>query len=87
MKSSYVPHGVCSSLIEFEVDDNNILKELKVTHGCNGNLKAVSKLCVGRNIDNIINDLEGIKCGFKDTSCPDQIAKALIEYKKMKDNN
>ena len=87
MKSSYIPRGVCSSLIEYEVDDNNILEELKITHGCNGNLKAISKLCSGRNIDDIINDLEGIKCGFKETSCPDQIAKALIEYKKMKEKN
>ena len=87
MRSRYVPHGVCSSLIEFEVDDNNILTYLKVTNGCSGNLQGISKLCTGRNIDEIINDLEGIKCGFKPTSCPDQIAKALIEYKKMKDNN
>ena len=87
MRNSYVPRGVCSSLIEYEVDDNNILTYLKVTNGCNGNLQGISKLCTGRNIDEIINDLECIKCGFKNTSCPDQIAKALIEYKKMKDNN
>jgi len=65
VKSSYIPKGVCSSLIEYEVDDNNILKELKITHGCNGNLKAISKLCSGRNIDDIINDLEGINVALK----------------------
>ena len=76
-KYSYIPKGVCSSLIEFEVDDEANVHNLKVTNGCNGNLKGISKLCEGRNVDDLINTLEGITCGFKNTSCPDQIAKAL----------
>lgn len=86
MKGSYVPKGVCSTLIEYEINDDNTLKELKVINGCNGNLQGISKLCKNRNIDEIINDLEGIKCGYKNTSCPDQIAKALIEYKEKQKN-
>ena len=77
---SYVPTGVCSSLIEFDINDNKI-HNLKVTNGCNGNLKGISSLCEGRDIDEVINSLDGIKCGFKNTSCPDQIAKALKKYK------
>ncbi len=80
MRSSYVPSGVCSTLIEFDVEDNKI-HNLVVTNGCNGNLKGISKLVENRDIDEVINLLEGIKCGFKNTSCPDQIAKALKEYK------
>ena len=84
MKNSYIPNGVCSTLIEYEVKDNKLIS-LNVTNGCNGNLKGISKLCVNRDIDEIISLLEGIKCGFKNTSCPDQIAKALKDYKKTKD--
>ena len=87
MKGSFIPRGVCSSLIEYEIDDNNIITNLKVTNGCSGNLQGISRLCIGRSIDEVINKFNGIKCGFRDTSCPDQIAKALSEYKKMKDNN
>ena len=76
----YVPSGVCSTLIEFDIEDDKI-HNLRVTNGCNGNLKGIGKLCEGRNIDEVITTLEGIKCGYKDTSCPDQIAKALKEYK------
>lgn len=81
MKGKYVPHGVCSTLIEYEIDDNDVISELTVTNGCNGNLKGISKLCKGRTVDEVIQSLEGIKCGYKSTSCPDQIAKALIDFK------
>jgi uncharacterized protein (TIGR03905 family) len=81
MRNKYVPTGVCSSLIEYEIDDNGVIKYLKVTDGCNGNLQGISKLCIGRNIDEVINDLNGIRCRNKPTSRPDQIAKAFIEYK------
>lgn len=80
MKGSYIPHGVCSTLIEYEIEDNTI-KNLKVTNGCNGNLQGISKLCIGRSVDEVIDTLKGIKCGYKNTSCPDQISKALLEYK------
>lgn len=77
---SYIPKGVCSTLIEFDIEDNKV-HNLKVTNGCNGNLKGISKLCENRDIDEVIKSLEGIKCGFKNTSCPDQISLALKEYK------
>ena len=77
---SYIPRGVCSTLIEFDIEDNKV-HNLKVTNGCNGNLKGISKLCENRYIDEVIKSLEGIKCGFKNTSCPDQISLALKEYK------
>lgn len=80
MKGVYYPKGVCSSLIEYEIEDNKI-KDIVVTRGCNGNLKGIAKLCQNRDIDEVISLLEGIKCGIKDTSCPDQIAKALKDFK------
>ena len=83
MKGSFKPQGVCSTLIEYEIENDKI-KNLKVTNGCNGNLQGISKLCIGRDVDEVINTLKGIKCGFKSTSCPDQIAKALIEAKQKK---
>ena len=81
MEYRYKPTGVCSREMIFNINEDNTIESLEVIGGCNGNLKAISKLCTGKNIDDIINDLEGIKCGFKDTSCPDQIAKALKIYK------
>lgn len=87
MKGKYVPRGVCSTMIEYEINDNKI-KDLRVTNGCNGNLQGISKLCIGKDVDEVINTLKGIKCGLKNTSCPDQIANALLDYKtKTKDNN
>ena len=83
MKYIYMPEGVCSTEMVFEIEDN-IIKSLEVTNGCNGNLKGISHLVVGMNIDEVISRLKGIKCGFKNTSCPDQIAKALEEYKSSK---
>ena len=64
----------------FEIE-NNIVKDLKVIGGCNGNLKGITSLIKDMNINDVINKLSGIKCNFKNTSCPDQIAKALKEYK------
>ncbi len=83
-KFSYVPKGVCSSYMEFEIEDN-IIKAMKVFDGCDANLRAVSILCIGMNIDDVINQLEDIKCGSKVTSCPNQIAKALRDYKTNND--
>lgn len=81
MEYIYEPQGVCSSKMIFEIE-NNIIKSLKVINGCNGNLKGISELVKGMNIDDVIARLKGIECGFKTTSCPDQIAKALEEFKK-----
>lgn len=76
---TYQTTGVCSRTIEFDVENNKI-KSVKFNGGCRGNTTGVSKLCVGRDIDEIINLLEGIECR-NGTSCPDQFAKALKEYK------
>ncbi|MCQ2492394.1 MAG: TIGR03905 family TSCPD domain-containing protein [Lachnospiraceae bacterium] len=72
----YRTKGVCSSMIEFEVEDG-ILTECKFTGGCMGNTQGVAALAKGRPVEEVINTLEGIKCGFRKTSCPDQLAQAL----------
>lgn len=76
---SYKTAGVCSRTIEFEID-GNILKSVKFNGGCAGNTQGVSKLATGRPIDEVISLLEGIKCR-NNTSCPDQLAQALKQYK------
>lgn len=81
MRYEYIPEGVCSMKMIFEIE-GNIIKSLQIIGGCPGNTVGVSKLIEGRNIDEIIQMLKGIPCGFKDTSCPDQIAQALENYKK-----
>ena len=80
MEYRYKTQGVCSSEIILNVE-RNIIKSVKVIGGCDGNLKGISQLLIGMNIDDAISRLKGIKCWFKDTSCPDQIAKALEEMK------
>ena len=81
MKISYRPRGVCSRLMEIEIEDGKI-REVSVTGGCDGNLKGISKLLVGMDVDEAIARMKGIRCGFKNTSCPDQLAIALGEYRK-----
>ncbi|MBQ2712540.1 MAG: TIGR03905 family TSCPD domain-containing protein [Clostridia bacterium] len=76
----YRTQGTCSKEIIFHVDDNGILTDLKFLNGCSGNLQGVSRLCVGKHIDEIIAKLQGIQCRNK-TSCPDQLAQALLQYK------
>ena len=80
MKYSYNTNGTCSTKIDFEIEDNR-LHNVSFTSGCNGNLKAISKLVEGEKVDDVINKLSGIKCGFKNTSCGDQLAKALESVK------
>jgi len=76
MKSVYKTSGTCSQLIEVEVEDG-IVMDVSFTDGCDGNLKGISRLVVGLDTREVILLLEGIKCGSKETSCPDQLAKAL----------
>ncbi len=75
----YTTHGTCSSKIMFEVN-NHKLTSVKFVNGCRGNTQGVARLAVGRDIDEVIELLGGIECR-KGTSCPDQLARALIEYK------
>ena len=79
-KIEYVPSGVCARKMELEVD-NDVIVNVKISGGCAGNTQGVSKLLIGMSVDEAIDRLSGIRCGFKPTSCPDQLAKALIEYK------
>lgn len=72
----YKTRGTCSSMIETELDGDTIVS-VKFYGGCDGNLKGISKLVVGMKAQDVIGLLEGTKCGFKNTSCPDQLAKAL----------
>lgn len=78
-KFEFNPKGVCSSKMIFEIE-NDIIKDLKIIGGCPGNLLGISKLVKDENINDVINKLEGIRCGFKSTSCPDQISMALKEF-------
>lgn len=80
MEYTYTPKGVCSMQMIFDID-GNIVKSLKIIGGCPGNTVGVAKLIEGKTIDEIINTLKGIDCGGRGTSCPDQIARALLEYK------
>lgn len=72
----YKTSGTCSSAIDIEMD-GNIIKSVAFTGGCNGNLKGISSLVTGMNAKDAISKLKGIRCGFRPTSCPDQLARAL----------
>ena len=80
MKITYRPKGVCSQFMDIEVEDGKI-ESVKVTGGCSGNLQGISSLLKGMDVDEAISRMEGIRCGVKATSCPDQIAQALKQYK------
>ena len=79
-KISYTPRGVCSRKIDIEIE-NGIILSVKYSGGCAGNTQGVAALIKGMSIDDAIERLGGIRCGFKATSCPDQLAQALIQYK------
>ena len=76
----YKTKGTCSSLITFDVQDNK-LTHVEFTGGCNGNTQGVAKLAEGMPIDVLIERLQGIRCGMRPTSCPDQLARALMKAK------
>ena len=76
---TYYTNGTCSSRIDLTVDENHIIQDVRFTGGCNGNLQGVSRLVTGMKAEDAIEKLEGIRCGFKQTSCPDQLSKALKE--------
>ena len=78
MKKVYQAQGTCSKFIEFDVEDG-IVNDVVFYGGCNGNLQGIARLVKGMKVDDVISRLEGINCGGKGTSCPDQLAKALRE--------
>lgn len=85
MRYTYKPRGVCSQLMDVEVEDGKITS-VEVTGGCNGNLQGISRLVVGMDVNEAIGRLRGIRCGRKPTSCPDQLSKALTECLKKIEN-
>ena len=80
MTYTYKTSGVCSRSINIELDGDTLISA-RFEGGCNGNTKGIASLVAGMNIDEVIEKLEGINCGFRGTSCPDQLAKALKEIK------
>lgn len=76
----YQTSGTCCQLMQIAIQDNKIV-DAEFYGGCNGNLKGIKSLIKGMSIDEVIERLQGITCGPKPTSCPDQLAKCLIEYK------
>ena len=82
MNHSYKTKGTCSSRITFDLVDG-IVKNVEFTGGCNGNLKAIAKLVEGMEASRVIELLSGNTCGFKPTSCPDQLATALKQAKEQ----
>lgn len=77
----YQTQGTCSQLIDVSADENNVIQDVTFYGGCNGNLQGISRLVKGQKIDDVIQQLEGIRCGTKRTSCPDQLCQALRELK------
>ena len=78
MKITYIPKGVCSRQINIEVEDG-VVRDVQYIGGCNGNLKGIGSLVKGMKVEDVIERLENIHCGMKNTSCPDQLAQALKE--------
>lgn len=76
MTITYTPRGVCSRKFTIQVEDG-VIQDLQVVGGCSGNLQGLSALLKGMKVDQAVERLEGIRCGGKPTSCPDQIAQAL----------
>ena len=76
MRYTYLPRGVCSRRMDVDVEDGKI-RSVEILGGCDGNLKGITKLVQGMDAQRAIDLLSGFRCGFKETSCPDQLAKAL----------
>lgn len=80
MQFEYKTKGTCSQRILFDVEEGKV-KNVQFLGGCNGNLKGIAALVEGMDVNDVISRVEGIKCGMKSTSCPDQLAQALKEAK------
>ncbi len=76
MTYSYRPKGVCSQKIDLTIEDG-VIQNVRFTGGCSGNTQGVAALCIGRKPEEVIPLIRGIRCGFKPTSCPDQLSLAL----------
>ena len=80
MRLEYRPRGVCSQRIEIDVEDGRV-RDVQFTGGCSGNLQGISRLVKGMTVEEVISRVEGIRCGFQPTSCPDQLAQALKQFR------
>ena len=76
MRITFKPKGVCSQLMDIDVEEN-IIKSVRIEGGCSGNLQAISALLIGMEVKDAVERMKGIRCGRKPTSCPDQLAFAL----------
>ena len=84
MKTKHVQYettGTCSKMIDVSADENNVIQQVFFLGGCHGNLQGVSQLVKGQQIDDVIKRLDGIRCVYKNTSCPDQLCRALEQLK------
>ena len=77
MTYTFRPRGVCSQQMQVDVDEQGVIQELRVLGGCSGNLQGIAALVKGMSAEEAARRLRGIRCGFKDTSCPDQLARNL----------
>ena len=78
MTYTYIPRGVCARQMKIELD-GNVIKHVEIVGGCSGNLQGISSLVVGMTVEHAVERMQGIRCGFKSTSCPDQLSTALPE--------
>lgn len=86
MQHIYNTQGTCSRQIIIDVDDNGVIEQVTFIGGCNGNTKGISQLVKGMKMEEVIKKLQGTTCGFRPTSCPDQLATALKQIKEKKEN-
>lgn len=77
----YQTQGTCSKLIDVTADENDVIQQVFFLGGCHGNLQGISLLVRGQKIDDVVEKIKGVRCGNKTTSCPDQLAEALIQLK------
>ena len=82
-KIQYQTQGTCSKVIEVISDDNDIIQDVVFYGGCNGNLQGICRLVKGQKVDDVIQRLNGIRCGAKPTSCPEQLCRALEQLKQV----
>ena len=82
-KVTYITSGTCSKIINLEVDDDNRISDVSFVGGCHGNLQGICALVKGMDIDEVKNKLNGIRCGSKPTSCPDQLCRAIDQLERQ----
>ena len=79
---TYKTQGTCSQFIDLDVDENGIIQQVSFVGGCHGNLQGISSLVRGMHVDEVKQKLDGIRCGYKSTSCPDQLVRAIEQLEK-----